>query len=376
MSARPQMLRRSTHGKLKPEEPLLSGFKYYSCQGKLTIPNVCQDLAFSSSDLIDEGEIGRGAYGFVNRMVHKPTNVIMAVKRIRSTLDEREQSNTLKDLEIVMNSADCWHIVRFYGALFKEGDCWICMELMATSLDKFYKFVYHHLCSRIPEIILGKITLATVSALDYLKTELQVIHRDVKPSNILTDCDGNIKLCDFGISGKLIDSIARSRDAGCKPYMAPERIHPNLSGNGYDVRSDVWSLGITLIELATGQFPYPSWNSVFEQLTCVLHGDPPSLPEVLPRPPRTSSSTPTLVCSTISRTLDDCSIAPDFSEEFRDFVSQCLQKEVDVRPKYPALMQHPFLQRSRQEEVDVGNYFRSVLDQVPSNMSVNELDEN
>uniref|UniRef100_A0A183B4L6 mitogen-activated protein kinase kinase n=1 Tax=Echinostoma caproni TaxID=27848 RepID=A0A183B4L6_9TREM len=175
---------------------------------------------FTAADLLDEGEIGRGAFGFVNRMVHTPTGVVMAVKRIRSTLNESEQTQTLKDLDVVVNSANCAHIVRFYGALFQEGDCWICMEMMATSLDKFYKFVYRNIRSRIPEAVLGKIATAVISALDYLKTELQVIHRDVKPSNILIDREGRVKLCDFGISGQLVDSIAKSCEAGCKPYMA------------------------------------------------------------------------------------------------------------------------------------------------------------
>ncbi|CAH8861394.1 unnamed protein product [Trichobilharzia szidati] len=380
MSSRPQFVKRPPLKELKSEEPLTSGFKYYSCQGKLTIPNVCQDLAFSTDDLIDEGEIGRGAYGFVNRMLHVPTQTVMAVKRIRSTLNEREQKNTLKDLDVVMNSANCPNIVLFYGALFKEGDCWICMEMMSTSLDKFYKFVYNHLQSRIPESILGKITTATVSALDYLKTALKVIHRDVKPSNILIDCNGNVKLCDFGISGQLVDSIARSRDAGCKPYMAPERIHPDLSVNGYDIRSDVWSLGITLIELATGQFPYPAWNSVFEQLTCVLHDDPPSLPEYIRSPIQMSSSTTTLVnidyhsnSNNNNSNSNETTQSSDFSPEFRDFVSQCLKKEVKSRPKYQALMNHPFYLRSLAEVVNVGRYFQSVLDKVPADMNMNEL---
>ncbi|CAH8536308.1 unnamed protein product [Schistosoma turkestanicum] len=180
MSCRPQLIGRSsttTMGQLKSEELFTAECKYHSCQGKLTIPNICQDLKFSTEDLIDEGEIGRGAYGFVNRMMHEPTKTVIAVKRIRSTLNEREQKSTLKDLDIVMNSVNCSNIVLFYGALFTEGDCWICMELMSTSLDKFYKFVYHYLQTRIPENIIGKITIATVSALDYLKTALKVIHR-------------------------------------------------------------------------------------------------------------------------------------------------------------------------------------------------------
>ncbi|XP_048466953.1 dual specificity mitogen-activated protein kinase kinase 4 [Rhincodon typus] len=96
------------------------------------------------------------------------------------------------------------------------------MELMSTSFDKFYKYVYGALDDVIPEEILGKITLATVKALNYLKENLKIIHRDIKPSNILMDRNGNIKLCDFGISGQLVDSIAKTRDAGCRPYMAPD----------------------------------------------------------------------------------------------------------------------------------------------------------
>lgn len=172
------------------------------------------------------------------------------------------------------------------------------MELMDTSLDKFYKFICERQHQRIPESILAKITVATVKALNYLKQKLNIIHRDVKPSNILLHGRGDIKLCDFGISGQLVDSIARTKDAGCRPYMAvsaksirskfptyhlhlilllqPERIDPQRA-KGYDVRSDVWSLGITLMEVATGKFPYPKWGSVFEQLFQVVQGDAPLL---------------------------------------------------------------------------------------------------
>jgi serine/threonine protein kinase len=72
-----------------------------------------------------------------------------------------------------------------------------------------------------------------VKALNYLKEELKIIHRDVKPSNILLDKRGNIKLCDFGISGQLVDSIARTRDAGCRPYMAVSATTDSLSLGHY-----------------------------------------------------------------------------------------------------------------------------------------------
>ncbi|XP_027897165.1 dual specificity mitogen-activated protein kinase kinase 4a isoform X1 [Xiphophorus couchianus] len=309
--------------------------------GKLKISPE-QHWDFTAEDLKDLGEIGRGAYGSVNKMVHKPSNMIMAVKRIRSTVDEKEQKQLLMDLDVVMRSSDCPYIVQFYGALFREGDCWICMELMATSLDKFYKFVYGSLDDVIPEEILGKITLATVKALNHLKENLKIIHRDIKPSNILLDRNGNIKLCDFGISGQLVDSIAKTRDAGCRPYMAPERIDPSASRQGYDVRSDVWSLGITLYELATGRFPYPKWNSVFDQLTQVVRGDPPQLSNSDER---------------------------RFSPKFISFVNVCLTKDESKRPKYRELLRDPFIQMYEERSVDVAGYVCRILDQMPASPS-------
>lgn len=105
-----------------------------------------------------------------------------------------------------------------------------------------------------------------MNALHYLHANLKVIHRDVKPSNTLINRKGEVKICDFGISGYLVDSVAKTIDAGCKPYMAPERIDPTGNTGQYDIRSDVWSFGISMIEIATGKFPYNTWVTPFEQL--------------------------------------------------------------------------------------------------------------
>ncbi|XP_071509235.1 dual specificity mitogen-activated protein kinase kinase 4-like [Diadema antillarum] len=301
--------------------------------GKLSI-SPDETYEFTSEDLEDRGEIGRGAFGSVNKMWHRQSQSIMAVKRIRSTVDEKDQKQLLMDLDVVKRSANCEYIIKFFGALFKEGDCWICMELMDTSLDKFYRFVTEVQNSRIPEHILGKIAFATVKALNYLKETLKIIHRDVKPSNILLDGKGNIKLCDFGISGQLVDSIARTMDAGCKPYMAPERIDPFQSRPGYDIRSDVWSLGITMYEVATGEFPYPKWNSVFEQLSQVVKGDPPRL-----------KSNGRLT----------------FSEDFVHFVNKCLTKDEKYRPKYRNLMEYQFIKDYENANIDVATYVGEVM---------------
>jgi mitogen-activated protein kinase kinase len=104
--------------------------------------------------------------------------------------------------------------------------------------------------------VLGKISEAVVEGLHYLYNEHKILHRDIKPSNILVNSRGQIKLCDFGVSGELINSIANTF-VGTSTYMAPERI----KGAQYSVKSDVWSLGLSLLELAIGRFPFDADGS-------------------------------------------------------------------------------------------------------------------
>lgn len=99
--------------------------------------------------------------------------------------------------------------------------------------------------------VLGKIAEATLGGLTYLYTKHHIMHRDIKPSNILVNSKGQIKLCDFGVSGELVNSVADTF-VGTSTYMAPERIQ----GHKYTVKSDVWSFGLSIMELAIGKFPF------------------------------------------------------------------------------------------------------------------------
>ncbi|GAB1609856.1 dual specificity mitogen-activated protein kinase kinase 6-like [Argonauta hians] len=288
-----------------------------------------QKFNCDADDLESLSTLGQGAYGVVEKMRHRPSGKIMAVKRITATINGEEEKRLLMDLDVSMKSGLCTYTVQSYGALFREGDVWILMEVMDASLDKFYKKVYTD--TNIPEDVLTIIASSVVRALHYLHQNLHVIHRDVKPSNILVNRLGFVKICDFGISGYLVDSLANTRDAGCRPYMAPERINPSVSGKGYDIRSDVWSLGITMIELATGRFPYGCGNP-FQQLREVVMGNPPTLPP------------------------------GQFTKEFEDFIVKCLKKDFKERPYYGSLLEHPFIVRADTLEVDMAKYISSVLD--------------
>lgn len=254
--------------------------------------------------------LGSGTSGNVFKMNFLKKRDV-AVKQIPKSDDPDEMKRLRMDLGVMMKSRSCPYIVRYLGAVQSDASVWIVMELMLCCFEKILKT----LRMPIPVPVLGSLTISVVSALHYLKENHSTIHRDVKPSNILVDYQGRIKLCDFGISGRLVDSQARTRGAGCAAYLSPERIDPERGT--YDVRADIWSLGLSLIELATAQFPYSGCKSDFEVCAKILQAEAPQL-------------------------------GLNFPKEFRDFVSKCCIKNVEHRPKYVQLMRTEFFQQNAQ----------------------------
>lgn len=195
------------------------------------------------------------------------SGVVMAMKEIRLELDEAKFANIIMELDILHRCLSPY-IIDFYGAFFQEGAVYICIEFMdGGSIDKIYG-------DGIPENVLRKITYATTQGLRTLKDDHNIIHRDVKPTNILVNTRGQVKICDFGVSGNLVASIAKT-NIGCQSYMAPERIsgggmsQAGGAGGTYSVQSDIWSLGLSIIECAMGRYPYPpeTYNNIFSQLS-------------------------------------------------------------------------------------------------------------
>ncbi|KAI8914581.1 kinase-like domain-containing protein [Gorgonomyces haynaldii] len=289
----------------------------------LSIPkNLSLDLKVEDMQTLQE--MGSGNGGTVTKVIHKPTKTVMARKIIHVEAKNSVRRQILRELQI-LHKCNSPYIVSFYGAFLNEGDISICMEFMnCGSLDHVYKKT-----GAVSEDITGKIAHSVLAGLVYLYDEHRIIHRDVKPSNILLNSRGEVKIADFGVSGQLINSVANTF-VGTSAYMSPERIQ----GGKYSVQSDVWSVGMTLMELVLGKFPFPPDGkplSVFELLEYIVHEPVPTLPP------------------------------GQFSKEFETFIARSLIKDPATRPTPAELLADPYCQMIATKNVDLTSFVKVLL---------------
>ncbi|KAJ1902292.1 Protein kinase C signaling pathway involved MAPKK protein [Coemansia sp. IMI 209127] len=276
-------------------------------------------------------KLGEGSVGTVHKVEYVPAKRIMARKVMAVYPDETNHRQIMRELRH-LKQCQSPYIVKFYGAYFSNDDdgqsIAICMEYCeGGSLEDVYKRVAK-LHAQIGEGVLGKVAVAVINGLVQLHS-YRIIHRDVKPSNILVTGRGEIKLCDFGVSGELVDSIAQTF-VGTSYYMAPERIQ----GDRYAVQSDIWSLGLTLIEVSQNQFPFPPPGhpqlSVIELLEYIIHMPVPEMDKA------------------------------KFSTECCDFVRKCLIKDPKDRPTPAQLLEHPFITKAASKKLDLKSWIERV----------------
>ncbi|ORX78228.1 kinase-like protein [Basidiobolus meristosporus CBS 931.73] len=225
------------------------------------------NLNLRQEDLKTLDELGSGNGGAVSKILHIPTKTITARKIVHIEAKTSVRKQIIRELQI-LHDCNSLYIVSFYGAFMDENDMKIsiCMEYIDKgSLDHLYRRI-----GPIPEPMIGSITCSVLHGLAYLYDHHRIIHRDVKLSNNLIDSARSVKLCDFGVSGILVDSIAETF-VGTSWYMS------RITGASYSVKSDVWSLGVSLLELSQEKFPFPQL-SVFELLQCIVDEDLPTLP--------------------------------------------------------------------------------------------------
>ncbi|KAH8840580.1 hypothetical protein MCOR27_005945 [Pyricularia oryzae] len=284
------------------------------------------NLDLRPEDLEVIKDLGSGNGGTVSKVRHIPTNTVMARKVIHVEAKREMRKRIVRELQI-MHSCNSEYIVTFYGAFLNENnDVIMCMEYADVgSLDRVSRVF-----GPIRVDVLGKIAEATLGGLTYLYAKHHIMHRDIKPSNILVNSRGSIKLCDFGVSGELINSIADTF-VGTSTYMAPERIQ----GEKYTVKSDVWSFGLSIMELAIGKFPFAASEQlsdaesapagILDLLQQIVHEPAPKLPK-----------------------------SDAFPQILEDMIQKCLYKNPDDRPTPEELFERdPFVQAAKRTPVDL-----------------------
>ncbi|KAH6631198.1 kinase-like domain-containing protein [Chaetomium sp. MPI-SDFR-AT-0129] len=293
------------------------------------------NLDLKPEDLEIIKDLGAGNGGTVSKVKHIPTNTVMARKIIHVEAKSEMRKRIVRELQI-MHGCHSDYIVTFYGAFLNENnDVIMCMEYMDVgSLDRISRVF-----GPVRVDVLGKIAEATLGGLTYLYTKHHIMHRDIKPSNVLVNSKGSIKLCDFGVSGELINSVADTF-VGTSTYMAPERIQ----GERYTVKSDVWSFGLTIMELAIGKFPFAASEQlsdaesapagILDLLQQIVHEPAPQLPK-----------------------------SDAFPQILEDMIQKCLYKEPERRPTPQDLFDRDlFVQAAKRTPVDLREWACGLMD--------------
>uniref|UniRef100_A0A8W7P3H1 non-specific serine/threonine protein kinase n=1 Tax=Anopheles coluzzii TaxID=1518534 RepID=A0A8W7P3H1_ANOCL len=251
-------------------------------------------------------KLGEGSYGSVYKALHKESEQVLAIKQVPVDTDLQE---IIKEISI-MQQCDSPYVVKYYGSYFKNTDLWIVMEYCgAGSVSDIMRLRKKTLS----EDEIATILIDTLKGLEYLHLRRK-IHRDIKAGNILLNSEGHAKLADFGVAGQLTDTMAkRNTVIGTPFWMAPEVIEEI----GYDCVADIWSLGITALEMAEGKPPYGDIHPM-RAIFMIPTKPPPSFRD------------------------------PDiWSPEFIDFVSLCLVKNPEERATATDLLAHEFIRNAK-----------------------------
>ncbi|XP_052181101.1 serine/threonine-protein kinase BLUS1-like [Diospyros lotus] len=284
-------------------------------------------------------EVGLGGSASVCRALCVPLNEVVAIKII----DIESRNNDLNKISReaqTMVLFDHVNVLKSHCSFVSDHEIWVVMPYMAMgSCSHILKSAYP---DGLEEVAIATVLREVLKGLEYLHDEGH-IHRDVKAGNILIDARGGVKLSDFGVSACLFDSGNRQRTrntfAGTPCWMAPEVVEQL---HGYDFKADIWSFGITAIELAHGHPPFSNYPPM-KVLLMTLQNAPPGL---------------------------DYERDKKFSKSFKQMIASCLVKDPSKRPSAKKLLKHSFFKQARSSDYIA----KTLLKRLPAPLGANEKD--
>ncbi|CAN6281666.1 unnamed protein product [Urochloa humidicola] len=269
------------------------------------------DCEYRLSDFEKLALLGRGNGGAVYKVAHRRTGALYALKVLHRG---DPAGGAASEVDALRRADTSPHVVRCHSVLpaSSSGDVALLLELVdGGSLDAVVARR-----GAFPEPALAEVAAQALAGLAHLHAR-RVVHRDVKPANLLVGAAGEVKIADFGIARVL----SRGGDhcaayEGTAAYMSPERFDTERHGHADPRAADVWGLGVTILELLMGRYPLlpagqkPSWAAL---MCAICFGELPSLPDGAASP------------------------------ELRAFVAACLHKDYTKRASVAQLLAHPFV---------------------------------
>ncbi|KAI3746774.1 hypothetical protein L6452_09214 [Arctium lappa] len=264
--------------------------------------STCQHSKWKKGKLL-----GRGTFGHVYLGFNSESGQMCAIKEVRVVVDDQSSKECLKQLNqeiTLLSQLSHPNIVQYYGCELAEESLSVYLEYVSGG--SIHKLLQEYGPFREP--VIQNYTRQVLCGLAYLHGR-NTVHRDIKGANILVDPNGGIKLADFGMAKHITNCTSMLSFKGSPYWMAPEVV---MNTNGYNLAVDIWSLGCTILEMATSKPPWGQYEGVAAIFKIGNSKDMPEIPDHL-------------------------------SNDAKSFIKQCLQRDPSLRPLASKLLDHPFV---------------------------------